>query len=409
MDLSSHSAFAETRRTVAAAGSDRVETSLQRQKAERESDLMGTGLAASVTLLAQAWFIGAFWPMLAVVALRTTAELSAQWTARAMIVRLSQGEAIQHLKRRSEFVVFFAGAGWGMAIWPIQGAGLAVLGAVLIFLAVQLSAVVAMILTVPSPDSFKRWLAGWLAAVAAPALAGYGTAQTVVALTCAVYAYALLWLSRRLHLQLRQMIALQFENQDLAGELGELNAALAHSLALAERNARRDSLTGLPNRRAFEEAIVKLHQDSGTVGRHLLLIDLDHFKSINDRFGHASGDVVLASVSVAIEGQMRAGECCARWGGEEFVALLLECDVDAALARVESLRRQIGAMIVPGLPEAAHPVTASIGIAPWQAQETLESVVARADEAMYQAKNHGRNRAFYAGLFAGPGLSHAQA
>ena len=408
MDLSSHSAFADARRAAVPASLNRVEDSLQRQKAERESDLMGTGLAASFTLLALAWFAGAFWPMLAVVGFRTLAECAAQWASRAMIERLSQGQDIQSLKRRAEFVVIFAGAGWGMATWPTQGADLASFAAVLIFLAVQLSAIVAMILAVPSPDSFKRWLMGWLAAVAAPAFAGYGIIQIVVALTCGVFAYALVWLSRRLHLQLRQMIALQFENRDLADELGELNTALAHSLALAERNARCDSLTGLPNRRAFEEAIVKLHQDSGTVGRHLLLIDLDHFKSINDRFGHASGDVVLASVSVAIEGQMRAGECCARWGGEEFVALLLECDVDAALARVESLRRQIGAMIVPGLPQAALPVTASIGIAPWKAQESLESVVARADAAMYQAKHHGRNRAFYAGLFAGPGLSHAR-
>lgn len=409
MDLSSYSAFDRARRVASGANLDRVEASLQRQKAERESDLMTTGLAASVTLLALAWYAGAFWPMLAVVSFRNLAEYFAQRVSRQIIVRLAADRTIDDLKRHSEFVVFLAGIGWGMATWPTQSAHLANLVSVIIFLAVQVSAIVATIISAPSSSSFKRWISGWLVAVVTPAFVVHGIPQIIEALTCSVLAYALLWLSRRLHLQLREMTALQFENQDLASELSELNDALGHSLALAERTARHDSLTGMPNRRAFEEEVVKLHQNSGTIGRHLLLIDLDHFKSINDRYGHASGDIVLASVSAAIEGQMRVGECCARWGGEEFVAFLLDCDVAAALARVEGLRRLISSLIVPGLPKAALPVTASIGIAPWQVQDSLQSVVARADKAMYQAKQTGRNRAIYAEGIADPAVRPAAA
>jgi diguanylate cyclase (GGDEF)-like protein len=347
--------------------------------------------------------------MLAIVAFRLTAEFNVQRISRMIIARLGQASDSQHLKRRSDRLVFFGGAGWGMTTWPTQSASLDNPAVVIIFLTVLVAPLVSVVVFAPSSGTFNRWVAGWLAAIVAPALLVHGKSQILVALSCACFAYAMVWLSQRLHAQLRRLTALQFENGDLANELGDLNSALVHSLALAERNARCDSLTGLPNRRAFEEAVVKLRTDSGTIGHHLLLIDLDHFKTINDRFGHAAGDIVLASVSAAIEAQMRAGECCARWGGEEFVALLLDCDIDEALARVEKLRRQISELIVPGLPKAALPVTASIGIAPWKPQEPLERVVALADEAMYQAKHHGRNRAIYAGSIVGQRLGTAAA
>lgn len=264
-----------------------------------------------------------------------------------------------------------------------------------------------MFMTVPSPIALKRWMVGWLAAMVAPAAFAFSATSAVLAITSGVFAAVVLWLSRNLHEQLRHLVTLQFENEELARELGAVNAALAHALTEAERNACKDSLTGLNNRRAFEVAVVNLHRDCGHLGQHLLLIDLDYFKRINDSLGHASGDAALAAVSTALSNEMRADECCARWGGEEFVALVFECDLAAATARAENLRQRIAELVIDGWPCKVPLITASIGVAAWKANEPLEHVIARADLAMYDAKNNGRNRVHAAESETRQPASHA--
>ncbi len=392
MDLSTSPQFERVGRDATTAVAGRVAAALERQKADRERDLLGPSLGGSLALLVAGWFAGAFWPMLVVVALRIVPDLAAQITAQAMIATLVQGGDTAPIKARAEAIALLTGVCWGLAAWPVEAAAFTNLGAILVFIVVHVTAIMVMFMTVPSPLAFRRWLGGWLAAMAAPAAFAGTVAAAVVAITSLVLAGVLLWLSRRLHQQLRRAFTLQFENEDLAQELGAVNAALAHALAQSEHNARHDSLTGLNNRRAFEMSVVNLHRDSGVDGQHLLLIDLDHFKAINDQFGHASGDAALAAVSKVLSEDMLGRESCARWGGEEFVVLLIESDLAAAIARAESLRQRIAALVIESCPGARLPVTASIGLAPWHPDESLEIVVARADRAMYQAKTKGRNR-----------------
>lgn len=155
--------------------------------------------------------------------------------------------------------------------------------------------------------------------------------------------------------------------------------------------ARIDGLTGLANRRSFfaeaERAFV-----SGMPGRGAFLyIDADHFKQINDDFGHAVGDKVLRAIATAIRSCVRSGEAVARLGGEEFGVYLAGADWSIAMDVAERIRRRtarIGAAAGLG-PEA---VTVSIGVARREGDETLEALMVRADRNLYAAKQSGRNR-----------------
>lgn len=152
-----------------------------------------------------------------------------------------------------------------------------------------------------------------------------------------------------------------------------------------------DALSGLMNRRAFDEVMKNEFHDNK---RHreplaLLLIDLDRFKSINDRFGHLVGDEVVRRVSQLLGVNTRATDEVARYGGEEFVMLLRGLNLEQAESIAERLRMQIEAMA--GLPEPIR-VTASIGIAMEAADDTPASLIDRSDQALYFSKRAGRNR-----------------
>jgi diguanylate cyclase (GGDEF)-like protein len=142
--------------------------------------------------------------------------------------------------------------------------------------------------------------------------------------------------------------------------------------------ARTDPLTGVPNRRVWEEELPRELERARRMGTGLCLamIDLDNFKSYNDRHGHQAGDLVLKEAASAWRGEVRSTDLLARYGGEEFVLLLPAC----AVAIVERLR-------------AATPlVTCSVGLAQWDFQEASADLVERADQALYAAKAEGRNR-----------------
>src|SRR3989344_2334223 len=162
-----------------------------------------------------------------------------------------------------------------------------------------------------------------------------------------------------------------------------------------------DFLTGLPNRRAFFEAA---EAEMARARRHgfgvvLLLLDVDHFKRVNDQLGHTAGDLALVAVAGVLHQGMRQGDLAARLGGEEFVALLSHCSPEAGMGFAERLREAIQAEAIDvgaGLP-ALH-LTVSIGLADSAHHgHDLDALVARADQAMYRAKHGGRNRIEWAG------------
>jgi diguanylate cyclase (GGDEF)-like protein len=164
------------------------------------------------------------------------------------------------------------------------------------------------------------------------------------------------------------------------------------------RDARTDALTGLDNRRAMEERgpiEIKRAQRSGAPVS-IILCDLDHFKSINDRYGHEGGDTVLRTVAMELRAALRETDVLGRWGGEEFMAVLVDTDSQLARFVAERMRSAIAKTTFAGLPEG---ITISVGVATQQAVVTAEGawdhLVKEADQLLYQAKKEGRNRIMY--------------
>ncbi len=172
-------------------------------------------------------------------------------------------------------------------------------------------------------------------------------------------------------------------------ELEELNEQL-------EQLAIRDQLTTLYNRRHFDECARRFLEVARRNERPLsvVLADVDKFKSVNDRFGHPTGDKVLQQVSRVLKENARKADFVARFGGEEFIIVMPEAGLGLAAQGAERMRRELEAKVHSHVPElAGEPLTASFGVATFEkADDRLEDLVAAADEAMYRSKETGRNR-----------------
>jgi diguanylate cyclase (GGDEF)-like protein len=160
-----------------------------------------------------------------------------------------------------------------------------------------------------------------------------------------------------------------------------------------KREAMTDALTGLLNRRALLEN----PQDHVPMDTALVAMDLDHFKTINDRFGHDSGDQTLKAFAGLIRANIRTTDLAARIGGEEFCIVLSNSNPRASAAIAERIRAQIEAMPIPTSSGSIR-TTVSAGIAYSTGAETIQSLLIRADEALYEAKAAGRNRVKTSGL-----------
>lgn len=164
------------------------------------------------------------------------------------------------------------------------------------------------------------------------------------------------------------------------------------TIAIAENRASTDALTGLPNRRAMNDTLTRMAAHSGRTAQPLaaVVFDLDRFKNINDRYGHAAGDAALSAVGECLREHLRESDFAARSGGEEFLVLAPNTDGEGAHVLAEKLREALAREEVPHLLE---PFTASFGIAimPFHATSS-ESLLRRADQACYLAKERGRNR-----------------
>lgn len=185
----------------------------------------------------------------------------------------------------------------------------------------------------------------------------------------------------------------------VAGSRGvrTMSVALRQSIELTgelARLARTDALSGLSNRRAFTEFGELALANAARSARPcaIVMIDIDHFKAVNDRHGHAAGDTVIRALGAALAGAIRVGECAGRIGGEEFAVFLPDAGSDQGMAlahRVQALVRSMR----PRAGDLPLEVTVSIGVASTHgAPCTLDELLARADKAMYLAKREGRNR-----------------
>lgn len=174
----------------------------------------------------------------------------------------------------------------------------------------------------------------------------------------------------------------------VTGELQSANREL-------EQLALHDGLTGIFNRHSFDESLgqeIERAQSHG-LNMSLMMVDIDHFKKVNDRFGHLVGDNVLVEVAAIIGKQIRAVDLLARYGGEEFILLLPGTGLDEASHLAERIRQSVEQKTAMHDPREQPAVTCSIGIATLNLEtDTDDSLVSRADKALYKAKESGRNR-----------------
>lgn len=170
----------------------------------------------------------------------------------------------------------------------------------------------------------------------------------------------------------------------------DVTEAVGHQQQLSQE-ASRDGLTGLLNRRAGERALANAHHRGQAEQRPfaLLFADIDHFKQINDRFGHDTGDLILKRVAEVIERQSRSSDQAVRWGGEEFVLILDQATETDAQATAERIRAAVETAAVD---PRVDRMTLSLGCAQWQPGETPAELLRRVDQALYAAKSGGRNQ-----------------
>lgn len=183
---------------------------------------------------------------------------------------------------------------------------------------------------------------------------------------------------------------------DIRVRIGRQARELQEAVDTVKQMATTDMLTGALNRRMMTElaeAELKLVERTG-MPMCLALIDIDHFKHVNDQFGHHAGDAVLRGMAQHAQGQIRQVDKFARWGGEEFLVMLPSIPATEGMNAIERLRLSIEKLDYPGYPQLR--VTFSAGIAQAKPGEALEQLIERADAALYEAKRQGRNRSLLA-------------
>lgn len=178
----------------------------------------------------------------------------------------------------------------------------------------------------------------------------------------------------------------------LGAYINSLRARINKAKSIIERMVIFDDLTGVHNRRSLMDILTreKALADRGGETFSVCIIDVDHFKCVNDTYGHLKGDEVLRTLATSIHTNLRAEDHIARYGGEEFILVLAYPNLKDATICAERIRNIVSALKFQG-PSEDFSITVSIGVSKYVAGESFESVLSRADEALYRAKNAGRN------------------
>ena len=195
--------------------------------------------------------------------------------------------------------------------------------------------------------------------------------------------------------ELMQAGASDFVTKPVPASVLDIRIKRAIEYAQTKRLANTDGLTGLYNRRSFQE---RLQQEVDRANRYyrplsLIMIDIDHFKTYNDTYGHLQGDDILVEVARTLQKLSRTSDIVARYGGEEFALILPETDSASAEVLGKRLQEHIESHTFPGEEQLpGHVLTISVGIASYTPPDTKEALLEAADMALYQAKREGRNR-----------------
>ena len=193
--------------------------------------------------------------------------------------------------------------------------------------------------------------------------------------------------------------AMLVQNAKLEEQLDRSSVAmeeLQRDLENVRREALTDGLTGLANRKAFDSEIKRISEEAQNTNMifSLLMVDIDHFKSFNDNYGHQVGDQVLRLVARTLTDGVKGRDLAARYGGEEFVIILPDTPLSAAVTVGNALRKAVATkdVINRNSGEKLGRITMSVGVAEFMHGETLQDLIERADAALYTAKHNGRNQ-----------------
>lgn len=192
---------------------------------------------------------------------------------------------------------------------------------------------------------------------------------------------------------------MMYQSNQLEEMLQQSNAAmeeLRKDLEHVRREAMTDGLTGLANRKSFDAEFDRVFQDSEKNEQRftLLMLDIDHFKSFNDNFGHQVGDQVLRLVARTLKDSIKGKDFAARYGGEEFAIILPDTDLAGAVIVGNALRKAVASkdVINRSTGKVLGRITMSVGVAEYMGDKTAEDLIERADSALYTAKHNGRNQ-----------------
>lgn len=332
--------------------------------------------------------------VLAAIAVRSCVLGHQLWVTRC-ITRIGGRQALaERLDRRLVWGLAFGGMAWGLLAWAVGPLGQWSLRDDLTVMLLMLTAPLALIITSYLWSGMLAFNAG-LWTVVFLRVASDGLTPTAMLLHASlVFLMGVLYLyGRLLHTQTVAGVVAHLRSQNLQAELSRANQQLVQTLDQTLALASRDPLTQILNRRAFQE---RAAAEASAMGRHgqgacVMMLDLDKFKLVNDRHGHAVGDTVLVDCASNVQTHLRAADVLARWGGEEFIALLPHTAMPDAQHVAERVRQSLQALQAAGWPADVR-LTTSIGLAPWAPGQALDDAIREADAALYQAKAAGRNR-----------------
>ena len=313
--------------------------------------------------------------------------------ARDLQHELARGEPRRRTVWRMIAATGFANLTWGALTWPLA------IGTSIDFLCFMTAVIalfsmcLAMVSASFHPQTLAASTLGGSLGLAPKAFELTASIGLILPLGFLIYFVTIYYFARVLGRQARGGIVLDLRRKRIARQLVQTNAALEQALHHANSLADQDSLTKLRNRRAFEQALPAFVAAWPDQHHWLLLIDVDHFKRINDRFGHAMGDGVLVALGTTLaQWEVEAdGRLTGRWGGEEFIVLVAAQPHEGPGQIADLLRERIFELAEclhwPGTVE----LSASIGCARLDDARQFDETLSRADAALYRAKNSGRN------------------
>jgi diguanylate cyclase (GGDEF)-like protein len=331
------------------------------------------------------WFCWGTVPQTSIVLWLGTAAVVWTFSLWVLQVVINDGSSFERHRKRVHWVAGLDGFAWGLMAWFLMGHS-PILDATLMALLCGVIAVNAQAYATYTVAYYRQ--IGTIFGVSVLGLLLHVTdhkSATDYALGLTVFITLIAYYTREISKRLLEGIRLQ-----------RANASLAERLHLAlqkvELDAATDALTGQGNRRALDELLkqqAELYISSGK-SFSILMLDIDFFKTINDGFGHMTGDDVLRAFAQRVREYLRPGDVCARFGGEEFVVVLPRTRLEEAREVAERLR--LGVAQSPLLRTPTLHVTVSIGVATLAPNQTVGDLLATADAAVYAAKNAGRNQ-----------------